>query len=1310
MRWSLANWKRRLWKWTAGAFAALVILLATVVGLFRLLTPLVPAYRLQVEQWASTELQRPVQIHSMSADWSWSGPEVSLLGARILSHDGSREVVAAQDVRLGLDWRSLLHFKLPRPSRITLLAPRLEVQRQADGNYVIRGLDTTVQSGKTDWDATLRELLGQTAEVVVKDGQLTLFDPRQPGAAVFTHVGLRIDNVPDDHRIQGEATLPAQFGRTLAFQMHIQGDGIDASQWDWQAQLQGSGLQPARIGAYLPQPPGYLSAGTFNVDLRAEGKQGLLQTATANFDAHDLIPAVPLGAGPAVPLLQGKFLWTRAQDGWRLQGRDVALQAGRAAPWTKQDLDLEYSHGSDGEHWSGDAGLLRMQDLTALVDWLPQDDAATVKRVHAFAPGGDVSGISFKLGLDGKAIKAWSVKADFDRLQLRAAEGYPGFAGMSGQVDMADSGGEVRLDAQGADVDFRPLFRGLLHADKLKLMARVDHDARGWRVATDSFEIANADAAAHGRVGMQLPADGSAPVLDLDASVDRADARNKSAYFPVGIMPTPVVVWLDTSIKSGQVISGTVSIHGKTSDFPWYDDKGGTFDIQFHLQHAQLDYFGGWPPIKDLDADVRFLDQGLEAHAHSGTIQNLAIQDGTTARFAELRTGILQVDGTAKGGAGNGLDFLRQGPLGKLLGGYLDGFSAKGSAVADIHFTLPVTRPQDFALKGKAVLQEVSLGPTALPALTAEHLHGSIDFGNYGLSTEGIEGTLLGGPLTVVIHTPNDAHGGLSAVSVRGSAKGSAVAAVLGHGTEHWLDGQSDWQVDGRIPMQPGTSTAGLDLTLQSDLQGLGMRLPDPFGKAAAESRPLRVALKLEAADDLSLAGTYSAALGIRVDLKPHKGGVDFDRGELRLGGATASRPTKPGFTVDGTLASFDWDQWKAVLLPMAGNDSQPGNGPVQRGALPPMVADVDVGIGHLAGFGQSLDKVQLAMQHGDAGWQGRIDSVPVAGAFSVPSSVDADHPIQLDMDRVLLEDKSGGLGALTNKPESAKSPVLNFDPRSVPALRFSAKQFQFGRMTLDNLSLSLVPVPTGIALEEVKVVDPSFSVSGDGTWLVTPSGKQQSALNADVESKDVEKSLQSLGFDAGLTGDKGSIIASLNWQDSPMGDVVDSLSGSIHVKLQDGQIKEVQPGAGRSFGLLSINALPRRLLLNFSDVFGKGFGYDSIEGNFLLQQGDAYTKDLTINGPAASIHMVGRTGLAKRDFDQAMIVDASVGSTLPVVGALAAGVGVGAVVFLLTEIFKKPLTKAGEVRYHLTGSWDNPVLTKVPGSTPAPAPSTHKP
>ena len=198
------------------------------------------------------------------------------------------------------------------------------------------------------------------------------------------------------------------------------------------------------------------------------------------------------------------------------------------------------------------------------------------------------------------------------------------------------------------------------------------------------------------------------------------------------------------------------------------------------------------------------------------------------------------------------------------------------------------------------------------------------------------------------------------------------------------------------------------------------------------------------------------------------------------------------------------------------------------------------------------------------------------------------------------------------------------------------------------------------------------------------------------LHSRDVAKTLRAFGYQAGITGDQGELQASLNWQGGPFGEILKTLNGKVHLKLQHGQLLEVKPGVGRIFGLLSINALPQRLLLNFSDVFGKGFAYDSIEGDFTLAQGNAYTSDMTVAGPAAKIHVIGRTGLVSHDFDEALIVDTSVGSTLPVVGALAAGVGVGAVVWLLTEVFKKPISAAGEVRYHLTGTWDNPVLENV--------------
>lgn len=1304
--WTVGRWQRRLWKWAAGLFAALVILLAAVIGLFRLLTPLVPSYRQQVEQWASTALQHPVQIHSMGADWSWGGPEATLQDARILSRDGKEVIVAAQEVRLSLDWRALMHRQLPRPSRVVLVGPRLELQHKADGSYLIRGLGPAKQETPTDWRASLDEVLSQTAEIVVKDGQVAIYDAGHPGAAVFRHIVLTVDSVPQDHRLEGEVVLPPELGRKLSFELRIQGQGVDFATWDWHARVTGAGLQAAKLIAYLPpDQQGYLDSGLVNVDAQADSRQGQLQSAILNLDAHNLVPAAPLGAGPAIPVVQGRFAWAREVNGWRAQLRDLQIQVGHETAWDADDLDLEFAQGEDGEHWSGDAGYLRLQDLAALAEWAPKSQEAKLLRLRSFAPQGEVSRLGVKLLLFGKQSKQWSVQGDFHRLGLRASEGWPGFDGMSGSVDMADTGGQLQLATEDGDVDFRPLFRNMMHADQLRLVARVDHDARGWRVKTDSFQVSNQDAAAHGRVGMQFPADGSAPVLDLDASVDRGDARNKSLYFPVGIMPKPVVAWLDDSIKSGEVTSGSVSIHGKTSGFPWPDNKDGRFDIQFHARHVELDYFAGWPPLKDMDADVRFLGPSLTAVAHGGTIHNLSIQDGSKAAFAELSSGVLQVDGAGKGGAGDALDVVRQGPVGAILDGDLDDFAASGPITGEVHFTLPVTHAQDFVLKGRAMLQKVDVWPLRLPALRAAQLQGAIDFGNYGVAVDQIQGTLLGGPLSLSIHTPVGHPGKPSRLTARGLADAQGIAGVLGYASERWLSGRTPWQVDGTIPMQPGTRLSDLDLELHSDLQGLAIKLPAPFTKAEAEARPLDAAIKIESGDDLSITGVYQAALSLRLDLLPKDGRADFDRGELRIGGASAQRPARPGFSVDGYLGVFDWDEWKPLLPEGSGGDAQAG-APVKRGAVPGFVGDIDLRLGRLSGFGQDLDQVHLDLQRATDGWKGRLDSTPVAGSFTVPGTVDPSHPIVLDMERVQLADNAAGV-----KPAVMTEPVpsrpIQVDPRSVPALRFTAKQFQFGRMSLDNISLALVPRPDGIAFEDVKVTDPSFTITGNGTWLVTPAGQQRTALNADVESKDVQKSLQSLGFDPGLTGDKGSIVAALNWDDSPMGQVVPSLGGKIHISLQDGQILEVQPGAGRLFGLLSINALPRRLLLNFSDVFSKGFGYDSIDGDFLLQSGDAYTQNLLIKGPAASIHLVGRTGLAKHDFDQALIVDASVGSSLPLVGALAGGVGVGAIVFLLTEIFQKPLTKAGEVRYHLTGSWDNPSLTKVPGAISAPVAAT---
>jgi uncharacterized protein YhdP len=128
----------------------------------------------------------------------------------------------------------------------------------------------------------------------------------------------------------------------------------------------------------------------------------------------------------------------------------------------------------------------------------------------------------------------------------------------------------------------------------------------------------------------------------------------------------------------------------------------------------------------------------------------------------------------------------------------------------------------------------------------------------------------------------------------------------------------------------------------------------------------------------------------------------------------------------------------------------------------------------------------------------------------------------------------------------------------------------------------------------------------------------------------------------------------------------------------------------------MSIAALPRRLALDFRDVFEEGFAFDEISGDFRVVDGNAYTNTLKFSGPAAEIGVVGRTGLGARDYRQQIVVTTEPGNMLPTVAALIAGPGAGAALFVFTKLFKEPLKGIGRASYCLTGDWDAPTVEPI--------------
>ena len=172
-------------------------------------------------------------------------------------------------------------------------------------------------------------------------------------------------------------------------------------------------------------------------------------------------------------------------------------------------------------------------------------------------------------------------------------------------------------------------------------------------------------------------------------------------------------------------------------------------------------------------------------------------------------------------------------------------------------------------------------------------------------------------------------------------------------------------------------------------------------------------------------------------------------------------------------------------------------------------------------------------------------------------------------------------------------------------------------------------------------------------------------------------------------------------WHGSPLDFSLADINGSLTMEIEKGRVLNIEPSAGRLFGLLSLQTLPRRLSLDFSDLFGKGFSFDQIEGTFTIESGNAYTNNLSMTGPSANIEITGRTGLIDKDYDQVVTVTPQVSDTLPLASALFGpiGVGVGAVIFLAGELFDtipKQIDKILRYQYTISGSWDNPVVEKL--------------
>ena len=145
--------------------------------------------------------------------------------------------------------------------------------------------------------------------------------------------------------------------------------------------------------------------------------------------------------------------------------------------------------------------------------------------------------------------------------------------------------------------------------------------------------------------------------------------------------------------------------------------------------------------------------------------------------------------------------------------------------------------------------------------------------------------------------------------------------------------------------------------------------------------------------------------------------------------------------------------------------------------------------------------------------------------------------------------------------------------------------------------------------------------------WTIRPQLRNIAGV-ADVNALGGEVRFESKVTD--LVINDGQLEGVVSWQGSPLNLHYPSLNGHLDVRMGRGQFLKADPGVAKLLGVLSLQALPRRLLLDFRDVFAQGFAFDSVQGDVTIVHGMANTRNLQIKGVNALVQLDGSADIAR--------------------------------------------------------------------------------
>ena len=1319
------------------------------------IVPRIGDYRVQLQEQAGRALGVPVRIGTLSARSDGLIPALELGDVALLDAQG-RAALSLPRVVVALSPRSLWRFGF---EQLYIERPELDIRRTAEGRIFIAGLlfsdsdsgdtsaadwlfdqtEVVVRGGTLRWSDELRgapPLALSDVDVLLRNGN-------------WRHQ-LRIDATPPP--AWGERfTLMGKLREPL-----LSAHSGNWQQWTGQLFADFQRVDASQLRHYLPPDVGFKVAqghGALRawVDVaRGEVLAGSADIALAQVRATLGEKLQPL----ELTRLQGRLSASRQTRGFEVSTHGLQFVTGDGLRWPGGNLRLQHRTAARASPARSEltADRLDLAALSRIAERLPLGDAAH-NALRTYAPQGQVETLQATWQGPFDVQGRYQIKARINGLALgdtpataaSASTGTIGLRGAALEVEMTQAGGKATLRLREGALLLPHIFE-----DPVLALGKLDSTVH-WQIdGTENPRIsvqvgethfANADAQGQLRAtwrtsdpkksssGARFPG-----VLELNGTLSRADGTRVHRYLPL-VIPAEARHYVRDGVLAGSASTVTFRVKGDLNDMPFADPKQGEFRIAAQVKNATYAFVPPsvqpagelpWPVLTGLSGELVFERASMQVIGASGQFtgaRTVRISQAQT-QIADLEYPVVEVSAQASGPLTEFLDIVKKSPIDGLIHHALAQASGSGPADLQLNLRLPIDDLHKSTVRGGVTLtnSDVRMTPDT-PALS--HARGVVQFSDSGFSLKDVHAQALGGAVQLeggLQVLPANAAPSASALQMRG--QGSASAEGLRQAPELGFLAQLAEHASGTAPYTLAlTMRRGVpEIAVTTNLQGLAVALPAPLGKAADSALPMRYTTTLTPEslapdaplhEDITLdAGALGSVRYVR-DISSSTPKVL--RGAIAVGLGQGEETPLPerGVAANVHAAQIDVGAWEAVLLPAnnstgEGTATTPASAPAAAPSSDYLPTTLALRTGALTVQGRTLHHLVAGGAREGAVWRVNLDARELNGYLEYHQAGAPRAPNGRLFARLSrLEVPPSADGSDNTDTAAQVEALLNEQPGSLPALDIAVNDFHMRGRALGRLEMVATNHGSEGAqrewhLQTFNLTTPEAALHATGNWALlnpastSPDAQRRTVLNFQLDINDSGALLQRFGMAEVIRRGKGQMRGQVRWRGAPLSPDYASMNGQINLNFESGQFLKAEPGLAKLLSVLSLQSLPRRLTLDFRDVFSQGFAFDFVRGDVTLAEGIASTNNLQMKGVNAAVLMEGSANIVKETQNLHVVVVPEINAMTASLVATAINPVIGLGSFLAQMFLRGPLMQAATQEFHIDGTWADPRVERV--------------